>query len=384
MLENRVLNQPASVLKHIALAQLEDDPAAAVATIESDSNPANRAEGFLALADAMTDSGNARRNELLDRALAEARRIDDQETKLQILGHVADRWLDFDALDRATPILHEGQAIMATMPPDKYSFALEEFAEVLAVIDLATARSIFERKGRTNVSPTDPATINRHLGEVAVRLAAIDPAGAERLVPGVVPNFWDESRTDYVLRICRRMARADLARARKILDTINQPTGTASFPRPALLPYGLGLMASELTTQDPAKARGLLDEAFAGLRELANKSGGRNDYPSVSYVMAELLPLVERLEPDRLEERLWLTAACRDPLAEQPDMNAIQARAILAMLVSRYDRAMATVISAAGPGTSAGAAHGPVRHRFHEHDARFWPSRFMTRERSSP
>jgi len=347
MLENRVLTQPASVLKHIALAQLEDDPPAAVATIEADSNSSNRAEGFLALADAMTDSGNARRNELLDRALAAARRVDDRETKLQILGHVADRWLDFDALARATPILREGQAIMATIPPDKHSFALEEFADVLAVIDLATARSIFERKGRTNVSPTDPATINRHLGEAAVRLAAIDPAEAERLVLGVVLNFSDDSRTECVLRVCRRMARADLARARKILDTINQSTGSASFPRPAFLPYGLGLMASELTAIDPAKARGLLDEAFAGLRELANKGSGNDHYPAVSYVMGELLPLVERLEPDRLEERLWLTAACRASLAEQPDMDAVRARVILAMLVSRYDRAMAAVISAA-------------------------------------
>ena len=78
---------------------------------------------------------------------------------------------------------------------------------MLAVIDLAAARAIFERKGLTNVSPTDPATINRHLGEAAVRLAAIDPAEAERLVPAVVPNFSDDARAEYVLRICRRMAR---------------------------------------------------------------------------------------------------------------------------------------------------------------------------------
>ena len=123
------------------------------------------------------------------------------------------------------------------------------------------------------------------------------------------------------------MARADLPRARKILDTIDDPTGPASFPRPALVPYGLGLMASELAATDPAQARGLLDEAFAGLRKVADRAGRQgHSIPPVSCVMAELLPMVERLEPDRLEERLWLAAACRASLAEQPDMNAVQAR----------------------------------------------------------
>jgi Carboxypeptidase regulatory-like domain len=342
MMENRVLTQPASVLNQIALAQLEDDPPAAVATIEADSNPATRAEGFLVLADAWPGSDRARRNELIDRALTEARRVDDKETQLQILGHVADRWLDLDAPDRVTPILREGQAIVATMPPDKYSFALEQFADVLAVIDLATVRAIFERKGRTNVSPTDPATINRHLGEAAVRLAAIDPAAAERLVPGVVPNFWDGYRAEYVLRICRRMARADLPRARKVLDTIDKPAGPGSFLSPTLLPKGLALMASELAATDPARARTLLDEAFAGLRKVSRDDPDRD----VSCEMAEVLPLVEWLAPDRLDERLWLTLACRASLVERPDMNAVHARMILAMLVSRYDRAMAAVVIA--------------------------------------
>ena len=344
MLENRVLTQPASVLKHIALAQLESDPAAALATIEADLNPAARAEGFLVLADAWPVADRPRRIELIDRALAEVRHVDDRETKLQILGHIADRWLELDALDRAIPVIREGQAILATLPQDHYFYSIEEFADVLAVIDLAAARSIFERKGRTNVSPTTPAMINRHLGEAAVRLAAINPAEAERLVPAVVPNFRDGARQEYVLRICRKMARADVPRARRILDTINQPTGMASFPRPALLPYGLGLMASELAATDPATARRLLDEAFAKLRGVASKGVGQNDFPPVSCVMAELLPTVERLEPDRLEERLWLTAAYRASLAEQPDMNAVQPRVILAMLVSRYDRAMAAVL----------------------------------------
>ena len=42
------------------------------------------------------------------------------EIRLRILGHVADRWLELDDLDRAKPILREGQAIVAALPQDQY------------------------------------------------------------------------------------------------------------------------------------------------------------------------------------------------------------------------------------------------------------------------
>ncbi|MGP0063644.1 MAG: carboxypeptidase regulatory-like domain-containing protein [Isosphaeraceae bacterium] len=346
MVENRVLSGVSSVLERIAVAQFESDPAAALATIEADSDPAVRAPGFLAIADATPDSDRAHRTELIDRTLAEARKVENPEFKLQLLGRIADRWLELDAPDRAIPVIREGQAIAAAMPRDRFSLGLEEFGEVLAVIDLPAARVLFERKGMTNVSPADAATINRHLGEAAVRLASINPSEAERLVPAVVPNFWDGLRQEYVLRICRRMARADLPRTRKILETIDAPTGPASYASPTLLPYGLGLMASELSETRPDEARALLEEAFTRLRAVAAAQGVREVSPPVSCVMAELLPTVERLEPGRLEERLWLGASCRASLAEQPDMTAIQPRVILAMLVSRYDRAMAAAILA--------------------------------------
>jgi hypothetical protein len=342
MLENRVLSSPANVLNHVALAQLEDDPAAAVATIEADLNPAARAEGFLVLADAWPDSDRAHRIELIDRALAEARRVDDKDVRLSILGHVADRWLELDLPDRAKEVLHEGRRIVASLPRNQYFSGMEEFADSLAAFDLATARLIFERKGRTNVSPTDPATLNRHLGEAAVRLAAIDPAQAERLVPAVTPNFWNDARADYVLRICQRMARADVPRARKILDTIDDAKAPGSYVGPALRPEGLARMASERAATDLAGATRLLDEAFAEFRQIAHE-GGNYD---VSWRMAEILPLVESIEPDRLEERLWLTIACRAPLITLPDSREIEPRMNLALLVSRYDRAMAAIIIA--------------------------------------
>ena len=106
-------------------------------------------------------------------------------------------------------------------------------------------------------------------------------------------------------------------------------------------------MASELAATDPAEARGLLDEAFARLRKVASEREWQAPIRAVSSAMAALLPLVERLEPDRLEERLWLAAACRAPLRRAAGHRTRSRRAvILAMLVSRYDRAMAAAIIA--------------------------------------
>ena len=57
--------------------------------------------------------------------------------------------------------------------------------------------------------------------------------------------------------------------------------------------------------------------------------------------MAALLPIVERVDPDHLEERLWLAAAVRAPVYDSPTMHALQPPLLLGMLIARYDRAMA-------------------------------------------
>jgi hypothetical protein len=62
--------------------------------------------------------------------------------------------------------------------------------------------------------------------------------------------------------------------------------------------------------------------------------------------MAALLPAVERLDPDRLAERLWLAASCRPPRIQEPSSFEILDMATLALLASRYDRAMAGAIAA--------------------------------------
>ena len=205
--------------------------------------------------------------------------------------------------------------------------------------------ALFERRGWTNVSAADAASIDRHKAEAAIRLAGIDPALAERLIAPPSANFYD--RPAVIQKVARRMAKADLARARRLLETLDDESSPGQPVNPALVPFGLGTLAGELATTNPVQARGLLDEAFAGLRKLAADCNSGQGQDSVANLMARLLPVVERVDPERLAERTWLAAASRPPSTQEPKDKELEGTFALAMLLARYDRAIADVIAAA-------------------------------------
>ena len=125
--------------------------------------------------------------------------------KITLLGQIADRWLELGEIERARPILIEGQGLVAAWPKDRWFWGVEQFADALAVIDLPAAMALFERRGWTNVGPTDAATINRHKGAAAIRLAGVDPAAAERLIAPPSASFLE--RPAVVLKVARKMAK---------------------------------------------------------------------------------------------------------------------------------------------------------------------------------
>lgn len=343
MLENRVAADPTQTLIQVALGQFEDDPASAIATVDEDLDPGTRALCWLALEDFRPAPDRARRENLLERALTDTRQAKSDVLKVKLLGQIADRWLRLGALAKARPILLEGQAIIAAWPKETWHFESEAFAEVLAVVDLPAAVAIFERRGRTSVSPADPGTLSRHNGQAAIRLARIDPAAAERLIAPPSPNFHDRLRI--VLNVTRRMAKLDLARARRLLETLNDRANPGISTNSVPLASGLGLIAAELAATNPAEARQLLDEAYKSLRQRAVEGHPGQGQNSVANLMAELLPVVERLDPDRLAERIWLLAASRAPTVQEPTPNEVEGTMALAMLVARYDRGIADVMA---------------------------------------
>ena len=198
------------------------------------------------------------------------------------------------------------------------------------------------------------------------RIAAIDPAEAERLLPEASggPNLGD--RDDLTFRVARRDGpRRPAPRAEAPRDDRRRRPENPAFARPALVPYGLGLIAADAGRR-PTRPRpgALLDEAFAGLVELGRDGQRRIGPARVDPDGRRSCPTVERLDPDRLAERLWLAASCRPPRAA----GALRRRtsptmATLALLVSRYDRAMAEAIVAPALERLPGAARPDGRPR---------------------
>ena len=344
MIEDRVLDSPTAALMQAVLGLHEIDPAAAIGVVRDDLDPAVRASGWLFLEQARPSPDRARRADLLGKALADARDSARPEQRVRLLGRIAGRWLELGERDGARPILLELRDILAAWPRDRWDSEVESVAGVLAVVDLPAALELAERRGWTNVSPADPSTIAQHKGEAATRLAATDPAEAERLIGPASGQF--HRRTQVVITAARRMAEADPARARRLVESLGGSPYPGQPAQPTLPLFGLGALAFEMAGSDPARGRALLDEAFAGLRKIGASDAPGQGTDSAPVLLAALLPAVERLAPDRLAERTWQAAASRPASPREPNATELEETFALAMLVSRYDRAIADAIAA--------------------------------------
>jgi hypothetical protein len=342
--EGRAIRGDDAVVGQAILGRFEDAPNAAIATIQANPSPASRAAGWLALERYRPAIDRGRREDFLEKALADARQVAEPGPRIRLLGRIADRWLERGSLDKARPMLLKGRDVLAGAPPSQRLQEAEAFAEALAVIDLPTATAIFERRGKTNVNPPDAAATDRHKAGAAVRIARFHPEEAAALMPSPSSRFDD--RPAAILAAARRMAHADPDRAARFLES-NVPDPQSITPAAlAFVPFGLGAMADDLAEADPERARALLDEAFAGLRQIASGHHSNWELDSLPSLMAELLPVVERVDPDRLAERIWLLAASRSSdLHAEEAMNLLEASATAA-LVARYDHKMADVIAA--------------------------------------
>src|SRR5262249_19770115 len=99
----------------------------------------------------------------------------------------------------------------------------------------------------------DPFEHDRHHGNMAHKLAGVRPEDAMKAL-ALVRDAAQRER--YLARVCYRMARADLSRARSLADTAREPAGAA---------YALGVMACAIAPANPNEARGILASAFEKL-----------------------------------------------------------------------------------------------------------------------
>jgi hypothetical protein len=178
----------------------------------------------------------------------------------------------------------------------------------------------------------------RHHGNIVYKLAGTDPAAAERVlqrVPLAVragPTSRSAARDDWVGGVWRRLAAADLPRARRLADRLGEPY---------LKALAYGGMAYALAPTNRTEATGLLRQAVDGL---SKQSGVEQDRSAGSWNSAVtaclLVPAAERIEPALAREVVARALSFRIAPAGA-DRPGSAANAALAVVLARHDRAAA-------------------------------------------
>ena len=185
----------------IALASQSPDEAVTIA--ESIQDAGLRSLFLVGLVEKLPPSARERKNELLAQAHLQARGIKPPGERMRLLGRIAEQWLDLGEKDRAVALFGEGRALAKEVPPPAYEVPM--FAQNLASTDLAAALTLVENAkdvARRGDRVNRVFVFDRAYGEIAYRVAASDPAGAERSTRPdrrPLPARW----------ICRRGMRAD-------------------------------------------------------------------------------------------------------------------------------------------------------------------------------
>jgi hypothetical protein len=147
-----------------------------------------------------------------------------------------------------------------------------------------------------------------------------------------------------ITRLCRRLARVDLPRARRVAESLNGPGERVC---------AWACVALELAEKNPAGARDALDQAIEGidqLRELRTSVG-------LGFIMQDtrviyhtdpaalILPIVERIAPDRLPEVFWRAVALHPRIdLNREDLLRTSNLGEECVLLARYDREVAAVL----------------------------------------
>jgi len=300
------------------LARTDIDEARAVA--ESIADPGQRAGTLIELVDSLPDTERARKLSILAEAALQAKAAPDLEDRLLQMSEVAVRWNELGEIHKAKALFAEGRTLVGQLAV-KSDQIRGSFAIRLSRVDLPAALAMVQEI-------PDKQQAGEYLGEIAGRLGADNPALAERILSRIDDPL---ARVEGTLRICLRMAAVDPARARRIAG---QSQG-AIHRAEAFLFLALGLKA-----RDPHAA---VDAFQAGLRELDRYSDEDIEDPNRGRKVAELLPLVERIDPALVPEVFWRAVALRSPAGDpRNEMDSQSAR--LAEFLAFYDRDVASVL----------------------------------------
>jgi hypothetical protein len=312
----------------VAKRLAEDSLDEARTVIDAMRTPDFRSMGYCDLCDALPAAEKKQKLAFLGDALLHARAIEDASHRLVHTTAVAKRLRDLGETQRADKLLRDGEAMARELPKAGWAtYARGNFAAELAVIDLPAALPLIK-------DLKDTFEYDRHHGNIAHKIAGANPAEAERVL-GMMGKRGEGMREQWAVRVCYRMAPADLERARRIAEAMGDPYQRA---------YAYGVMAEALAKVRPAAATDLLHRAF-GILE-GQVQGGKdrfNNFHSAPVVGAALLPAAEQIDARLVPEFFWRVLSLRGPRPREGTeaLLADGGDAALALLLARYDRTTA-------------------------------------------
>ena len=337
----------------IAAALSGTDPVEAESIVAAIANPALRARGYVWLAEAVPAAEpRSRPPRLLERATVQANAPAgggagaDIRDRLNELTRVAGGWLDLGDVEKARPLIREGLKLIEALPPADRNH--RGFLPAAARVELDPVLSLLR----------DMSSARRRSCYVAIApaLAREHPAEAERVFGLIddLPNAPSQERkSDVALRLCLAMAKTDPERAKRLLAVLKSPREQA---------IAWALLALALADRDQAAARSALTESIRlidgldGPPSVAERIG--RPFTVAFNPAASILPIVERIMPEHLDEVFWKAVAL------MPKNDTARARGVvdppiayLAVFLARYDRQVADLLVSEA---TASASRGPV------------------------
>jgi len=315
------------------LAASPDDARTMIPRIKT---PYWRMHSYQELIDALPADQAGRKKEVLAEALLEARKLDDLSLRVGYLSQFARRLADLGETAAARKLADEVQSLFKPLDAiNARHEGVRQLATVLGRIDLKAALALIPEGG-------DERARNDVIGAIAEAVAPTDPAAAEQLIG----QFTHNSSEVFTVHVCRRMAPVDLPRARRM---------AAAIKSNGLRGYASGLMADALASTDLAAAAALLDDSYRAFADAAERGlGGTWAAQGAAVMAASLLPVAERVAPDRFSEFFWRAVSLRwqprtinDLTMTIPDTSKAEAMrqgAALALYLVRYDRELARAL----------------------------------------
>jgi hypothetical protein len=332
-LEKQHLQTPGldvSIRYTIAAELLAADPVEAESVIAAIASPGDRAWGYASLAEALSETARDRKRGLLERATVQVRAMqgDGRETnprsRVAAMARVAGDWLDLGEVEQARPLIRDGLEIVAALPPPQRH--LPGFLPIAARLEADRVLIL--------IRDLSPARRRSCYVAIAEALAGEHPAEAERvfrLIDDATEVPAHERMANIIPRLCWPMAKADPGRARRLIAELKSPRAQAC---------AWALLALGLADRDRPAARSALDESIrlidglGGPPDLAERMTLGTLAMVAANPAASILPIVERVAPDRLEETFWKA------VARMPKDDLVSTQTFLA----RYDRQVADAL----------------------------------------